>query len=328
MTVALMVACIAAWAVYGSVRRNRFRLRSRADLLDVLSGVVERARETPPGAPDPEDVPMVPGVVMVAGPPPLVVAASAALPVRPKRVARRPRSMSPAAVAARRARANRRAGDGVPDGSLIVIPAHEDDPVVELAELAVPNPGDRADRGLAKGRVIARQRRRRRYHRAMVPVVASAVAAALAFLGLAVFHLASGSGHDSVAASAAAARAGTLTHARPGPPLSPSSRATAILSLQPLATSGSGAIVATQPNYHLGIAATGLCWVRVTDATSGLVVMEGVLQPGDHRDLTLSGPALVRLGNRMAAALTVDTVPVALDRSVPSPFDVAFTGKS
>jgi hypothetical protein len=325
MTAAFLVVCVAAWAVYGSVRRNRERVpRSQADLLDVLSGIVEKARETPPGALDQEDVPTVPGVVLVPGRP--EVAAAPAAAARPKRVARRSRSMNPAAVAARRDRANRRMADGLRagslrDGSLIVIRSHEEDPVI--TEVAP----DRGALSIEPGRA-RRRRLPRPSRRVLVPMVVTVAAAALAFLGVVAYNQVPGSGRSTVTANASAARAVPLTPARPAPPRSQAARGTTTAGIQPLATSGSGAIVATHPSYHLGITAAALCWVRVTDATSGLAVMEGVLKPGEHRDLTLAGPALVRLGNRMAAVLTVDTVPVVLDRSVPSPFDVAFTGKA
>jgi hypothetical protein len=320
MTGALLVVCVAAWAVYGGMRRTRARPpRSRDDLLRVLSGVVERARETPPGAADPEDAPGVPGVVMMAGRPTTDAATMATPLPRPKRASRRPRSMNPAAVAARRARANRRAADAKPVQDLIVIRFHEDEPIVTLG---APERATSIDRARARRRL--RGRLRRVTGRALLPLGIAAVAA---LVGLVVYKLTPVSDHNPGAANASTTGVGVAAPAHPIPPLSPNSTPTTLANVRPLATSTTGAIVSSPVNYHLGMTATGPCWVRVTDVTTGLVVMEAVLQPGEHRDLTLSGPVMVRLGNRVAASLTVEGVPIAIDRTSPSPFDVAFTGK-
>jgi Domain of unknown function (DUF4115) len=83
------------------------------------------------------------------------------------------------------------------------------------------------------------------------------------------------------------------------------------------------------PNYTLSFSATsGLCWVDITNTTSGATLFEKTLQPGEQQSLAVSGPVTVVIGAPTVLSLLVDGSAVALPSGFNTPFTVSFVTAS
>jgi hypothetical protein len=78
-------------------------------------------------------------------------------------------------------------------------------------------------------------------------------------------------------------------------------------------------------NYTLTFSATtGLCWVDVTNTTSGATLFEKTLQPGEQSSLAVSGPVTVVIGAPTVLGLLVNGSAVALPSGFHTPYTVNF----
>jgi len=55
----------------------------------------------------------------------------------------------------------------------------------------------------------------------------------------------------------------------------------------------------------LTLRAVAPCWVQITD-TAGHTLFTATLQPGQHQQIPISGPLVVRLGNTPAIAISIN----------------------
>lgn len=94
----------------------------------------------------------------------------------------------------------------------------------------------------------------------------------------------------------------------------------------PLSGSASSAtydVAAT--TYTLALSATsGLCWVDVTNSTSGASIFEATLKPGAQHSFAVTGPVTVAIGAPTVLAVLVDGSAVALPSGFRTPFTMHF----
>jgi len=78
-------------------------------------------------------------------------------------------------------------------------------------------------------------------------------------------------------------------------------------------------------DFTLALSATsGLCWVEVTNSTTGAVLFEQALQPGTHHVLAVSGPVTVVIGAPTVLGVQVNGGAVALPSGFQTPFTMKF----
>lgn len=85
----------------------------------------------------------------------------------------------------------------------------------------------------------------------------------------------------------------------------PSTDTTVPEPLLPVATTGDAVTFDVPIPFSLDLAAAAATWVRV-QATSGDVLYEGTLAPGDTTSVPVSGPVQVRVGNPGGLLATAD----------------------
>jgi hypothetical protein len=79
------------------------------------------------------------------------------------------------------------------------------------------------------------------------------------------------------------------------------------------------------PSYVLRVtAATGPCWVEVTEHSSGAVVLAQTLPTGSAQSVHLSGSASLSLGAPGAVTVALDGTPVVMPTGYSTPFTMTF----
>jgi hypothetical protein len=235
---------------------------------------------------------------------------------------RRSRSMTPGAIAARRARADRRAR------APLDAPAPDPRPTIVLRVRALEDaddgiePRERVLAGSAGvSRFVAPLQAAHAQLRRVVTVRHAVVAATVvAAVGFVVITTKAGNGSDST--GVVTSQATTTTAVAPPPSAPPA----ALTPIQPVSTNSSTAVITTAASFRIGITATSACWIRVTNDATQAVELEATLQPGQHQDIDASAPTSLRIGNPPAITLAVDDVPVQFDHVAAQPLDVQFTG--
>lgn len=77
--------------------------------------------------------------------------------------------------------------------------------------------------------------------------------------------------------------------------------------------------------FTLAFSATsGLCWVDVTNSTSGATLFEKTLEPGEQHTLAVTGPVTVAIGAPTVLGVLVDGSAVALPTGFRTPFTMRF----
>ena len=76
--------------------------------------------------------------------------------------------------------------------------------------------------------------------------------------------------------------------------------------------------------HEVNLAATGLCWVDATEASTGAVLWTGTLQTGQSRAIAATGSLVLRLGAANDVNVTLNGEPVVLPTGFRSPFDMRF----
>ncbi len=279
----LTLVVLSATAV-GLVRWSPRRPVSRSEAMRALGGAVARARVAANNAPDP--VADTPDVHVLDGR--RVVAMSAVEGAAALRRHRRTRSMTPAAIAARRARADRRGRDAecargreAETRRVVTVVAHDDwsDPW----PLAGPP-------AIARGRAVPRRRVQWPPRELQLAIIATG----LVVLGLASTVILGGRHRPSAAATTARPVASTEVTSAPA---------------------------AAPTSFRVGLTATDACWIRAVDSVTGDVVAEQVVDAGGHLDIDAHHPLALRLGKPSAVAISVDGRPMTLEPST-TPVDL------
>jgi hypothetical protein len=89
-------------------------------------------------------------------------------------------------------------------------------------------------------------------------------------------------------------------------------------------TANTAAYIAPSTSYTVNLAATGLCWVDATEASTGAVLWTGTLQTGQSRAIAATGSLVLRLGAANDVNVTLNGEPVVLPTGFRSPFDMRF----
>ncbi len=112
----------------------------------------------------------------------------------------------------------------------------------------------------------------------------------------------------------------------PGPTVTNTTSTTAPRVIVPRSgTASSATYDVAGTDYTLTFSATtGLCWVDVTNTTSGATLLEETLQPGAQRSLAVTGPVTVVIGAPTVLALLVNGSAVALPSGFHTPFTINF----
>ncbi len=122
----------------------------------------------------------------------------------------------------------------------------------------------------------------------------------------------------------------TLPRVDPGPRATNTTSTSSPQVVVPQSTTGRSATYdVAGTNYTLAFSATsGLCWVDVTNSTSGTTLFEKTLAPGEQHSLAVSGPVTVVIGAPTVMALLVNGSAVALPSGFHTPFTVSFVTAS
>jgi hypothetical protein len=334
--VSLIVLSIAVGATPAAYRMLTFRrttFPTRAESMRVLAAVVQRAREapTPQGDTTEVDGDGDGNVTILGGQSVRPMAFDAAVPPRRPR---RSRSMSPAAIAARRARAEVKSHSEEPTLGVKRCPSPTATRVVivsddSLAEPPEPpsSPGPaRAPRAARAQRASraprANKGRRSKTSRPDVGGLATALLLVVLVGGLVYASVHTRSGANSHATSPVAIAAGGVAPSTAPPSPAPAAPPSTVAVM----ADGQHATVATGATYQLTVASTGPCWVRVTNPATGQVILETTLQPNQPQALPLTGPTHLRVGAANTMSLTLDGLAVPLSGLPAGPYDVDFTG--
>jgi hypothetical protein len=318
----LILALIAAaFALVLAARTGGSHELVHPHAMEVLAEVVRRAGQAEVDLPEPDsDLESAGNVHVLSERPvqPLPHDASAAA----RWLRHRRRSMSPAAIAARRARSQSRAEvalDGTSPTRLPTrLPSHVPATaprVVVITDQAVgaAEPADAAAAfaALPPGNPWSRARR--------IASPAAAVLLAIA-LGTAV-HTSQDSDHPTTRVTRASAAQ------QPAPATTAPVAAAAAPAPQPapVLVANGHATVATAPSYTLHLQAHGPCWLQMTLATTGATVVETTMQDGDVSDTPLDGPVHLRVGEANLIDVSVDGQPVVIDSPPAGPFNFDFT---
>jgi hypothetical protein len=289
--------------------------------MEVLAEVVRRAGQAEVDLPDAEpDGESTGNVHVLSERPvePLPHDASAAA----RWLRHRERSMSPAAIAARRARSRSRAEVALDGASPTRLPTRLPARVpaaaprlVVITDQAVgpvePIDASSAAAALPPSHPWSRARR--------IASPAAAVLLAIA-LGTAV-HTSQDSDHPTTRVSRASV-------AQPPAPATTAPAAAAPAPTPqpaPVLVANGHATVATAPSYTLHLQAHGPCWVQMKLATTGATVVETTMQDGDVSDTPLDGPVHLRVGQANVIDVSVDGQPVVIDSPPAGPFNFDFT---
>lgn len=118
---------------------------------------------------------------------------------------------------------------------------------------------------------------------------------------------------------------GKTTSSRTGSS-SPGSASPGANGLDPVTSSSSSATyrVSGAPYTVVVATTTGPCWVEATDTTTGRVLWEGTLAPGNSRSIPATAGLLLRLGNSLAASITEGGRSVHLPPGAGDVFDLTF----
>lgn len=118
----------------------------------------------------------------------------------------------------------------------------------------------------------------------------------------------------------------TLPKVDPGPTVTNTTSTTSPPVLVPLSgAAGSATYDVAGTNFTLAFSATsGLCWVDVTNSTSGAMLFEKTLEPGEQQSLAVSGPVTVVIGAPTVLGVLVDGRAVALPSGYRTPFTMHF----
>jgi hypothetical protein len=221
----------------------------------------------------------------------------------PRKPQRRERSSSPEAIASRRARADRRALAS-PTGPTVSVPRRippkEDNP-------------SRSDEPAGDASMFARRSTR---HQAHLTITHAAAASAVVLLLAGAMYIRAPRAHI------------TPSPSQPAPAsVRPTTTAPAGPKLLPVALGGTRATVETPPTYHVTIATHGRCWLRVRNTDTGDTAEE-TLDTDTVRQLDLSGPSEIRLGNVSVVEMSVDAQPLPLGGQGPGAYDVVFTASA
>jgi hypothetical protein len=304
VSLVLLLVVGAPAAIYWVVDRRRSMPVKRSDAMRVLEEVVRRAGATPvPGSEAERDTDLARSVRILGGHGVRPVPADAVT----ARHRPRARSMSPAAIAARRARAQRNAGS--PDTIVVLGPQPPND-AVDVEAAAVE-----ADAIVGTVPRRARPARQSVWHRRGAALVGVVAIGAVALAGA---HSVEGrAGHGAVVAAPAAPAVTTVVETVP---TTERPRRSAV------AMDGTHASIGTGVRYHLTVDARGLCWLRVTQSDTGQVLLETTLQPNQPRQLDLTGRTHMRVGAADTVTVVVDGQTVALPAAPAGPYDIDFSG--
>ncbi|MGH9028413.1 MAG: RodZ domain-containing protein [Acidimicrobiales bacterium] len=96
-------------------------------------------------------------------------------------------------------------------------------------------------------------------------------------------------------------------------------------SVQPTtSTAAQAQYAAPSSNYVVQLSASGRCWILASVPSTGAVLWQGTLQPGQTHQIPTTGDLFLRLGAAYAIGVTLDGEPVVLPSGHASPFDVTF----
>jgi len=76
--------------------------------------------------------------------------------------------------------------------------------------------------------------------------------------------------------------------------------------------------------FEVVLTASGPCWVRATETTTGSVLWTGTLASGERQALPATGQVLVELGAPDAVAVSLNGKPVRLPSGFQAPLDLTF----
>lgn len=95
--------------------------------------------------------------------------------------------------------------------------------------------------------------------------------------------------------------------------------------LSPYQSDAAGSFIAA-PNgsYTVNLSVSGPCWVAQSSKAGGVISWDAVLQPGQARSITTSGPLWLRTGNSTVVKLTLNGVPIHFSSS-PGAYNFTFT---
>jgi hypothetical protein len=88
------------------------------------------------------------------------------------------------------------------------------------------------------------------------------------------------------------------------------------------------ASIATRASYRVTVESARPCWLRVTQVESGEVLVETTLEPAQRQELDLTGTTHIRVGAANAISLMVDDQPILLPDLPAGPYDFDFTATS
>ncbi len=159
-------------------------------------------------------------------------------------------------------------------------------------------------------------------------IVAAVVVAAVVLFGVLAF-VGSGRSHPKAGTAATATTGQATATTSPSTTVGPSKHrkttpTTAPAQIVALTSTASTALYPVGPAaYRLTISASGPCWVDASSPSTGSTLWTGTMQSGRVQQIQATGITRVELGT-LAAALSVDGVPVVIPASVSSPFVATF----
>jgi hypothetical protein len=288
--------------------------------MEVLAEVVRRAGQVEVDLPDaPPDLESTGNIRVLSEQPvqPLPHDATAAA----RWLRHRQRSMSPAAIAARRARSQSRAEvslDGAPPTRLPApaLPRANPPHVVVITDQAV-GPDEPTDLTSAPGTTPSGS------HWSRARRMASPVAAVLLAIALGTaVHASEDSDHPATRVT----KANVVQQPAPVTTVAPAPAAPALTPHPaPVMIANNHATVATPPTYTLHLQAHGPCWLQMTLTTTGATIVETTMHDGDVSDTPLDGPVHLRVGEANVIDVSVAGQPVVIDTPPAGPFDFDFT---